>query len=164
MDFLGIGTSEIVVVLAVALIAFGPKRLPEIARHISKAMKMFREASNELQRQLEMSDWDDHKTSKTTKTTSYSSPYTSPSSTTKTSPEGISGSDSSSSTTQSVEGSSNASLPTPYGESNYYGNGGNPSSSESASGNTQSQSPVAKPIDDPNKVEDAQRYAREMTD
>jgi sec-independent protein translocase protein TatA len=55
---LGIGTSELVIIFAVVLIVFGPKRIPELARYIGKATKMFKEASQELQRQLEMSEWD----------------------------------------------------------------------------------------------------------
>ncbi|RJP18213.1 MAG: twin-arginine translocase TatA/TatE family subunit [Candidatus Omnitrophota bacterium] len=53
-----LGTTEIIVILAVTLIVFGPHRLPEVAKYIAKAMKMFRDASRELSRQLEMADWE----------------------------------------------------------------------------------------------------------
>jgi TatA/E family protein of Tat protein translocase len=55
---LGIGTSELIIIFAVVLIVFGPKRIPELAKHIGKATKMFKDATQELQRQLEMSEWD----------------------------------------------------------------------------------------------------------
>jgi Tat protein translocase TatB subunit len=57
MDFFGIGTTEILMVLVVTLIAFGPSKIPELARHLAKFMKMMREASSELQRQLESQEW-----------------------------------------------------------------------------------------------------------
>jgi len=50
---LNIGISELAVVFVLALLIFGPKKLPEIARGLGKAMRMFREASNEIQRTLE---------------------------------------------------------------------------------------------------------------
>ena len=56
----GIGTSELILIFAVALIVFGPNKIPEIARLVAKAMRMFQDASHELQRQLEMSEWDKH--------------------------------------------------------------------------------------------------------
>ncbi len=58
MSFLGIGPVEIMVIMAVALIAFGPQRLPELARHIAKAMKMFKDAGREIQSQLDQVDWE----------------------------------------------------------------------------------------------------------
>ncbi len=53
---LGIGTSELIVLLGVALMVFGPQKLPELARLLAKATKMFNDASREIQRQLEMSE------------------------------------------------------------------------------------------------------------
>ena len=54
----GIGTSEIILIFTVALVVFGPSKIPEIARVLAKATRMFQEASRELHRQLEMSEWD----------------------------------------------------------------------------------------------------------
>lgn len=45
--------TELAVVFVLALLIFGPKKLPEIARGLGKAMRMFREASQEIQRTLE---------------------------------------------------------------------------------------------------------------
>lgn len=44
----GIGMSELLVILVVALIIFGPTRLPELARSLGKAMAEFRRASTDL--------------------------------------------------------------------------------------------------------------------
>jgi Tat protein translocase TatB subunit len=44
----GIGMPELVVILVVALIVLGPKRLPEVARSLGKAMAEFRRQSSEI--------------------------------------------------------------------------------------------------------------------
>ncbi len=44
----GIGMPELLVILVVALIVLGPKRLPEIARSLGKGMAEFRKASSEF--------------------------------------------------------------------------------------------------------------------
>lgn len=44
----GIGMTELVVILVVALLVFGPQKLPELARSLGKAMNEFRRASNDL--------------------------------------------------------------------------------------------------------------------
>ena len=43
-----LGTQEIVVIFILALLLFGPKKLPELGRNIAKAVGEFRRASNEL--------------------------------------------------------------------------------------------------------------------
>jgi Tat protein translocase TatB subunit len=45
-------SSEIVFILLLALILFGPRRLPEIARQLGKFMAEFRKASNDFQSQI----------------------------------------------------------------------------------------------------------------
>jgi len=50
---LNIGMPELLVILAVALIVLGPKRLPEIARALGKAMAEFRKATSGLSEELE---------------------------------------------------------------------------------------------------------------
>jgi TatA/E family protein of Tat protein translocase len=44
----GIGGTELVVIFVLALLVFGPKRLPEIGRAIAQGLKMFKEASREV--------------------------------------------------------------------------------------------------------------------
>jgi TatA/E family protein of Tat protein translocase len=47
-----LGLPELVFILVLALLIFGPKRLPEIGRTVGKAMGEFRRASSELKRTL----------------------------------------------------------------------------------------------------------------
>ncbi len=42
MDFLGIGLPELIVILIVAVIVVGPKRLPEVAVQIARAIRQLR--------------------------------------------------------------------------------------------------------------------------
>jgi sec-independent protein translocase protein TatA len=43
-----IGMPELFVIFLVALLVFGPKRLPDIGRQIGKAMRYFKQASMDL--------------------------------------------------------------------------------------------------------------------
>ena len=51
--FGSIGLPELVLIFIVALLLFGPRKLPEIGRTIGKALGEFRRASNDLKRTLE---------------------------------------------------------------------------------------------------------------
>ncbi|RMF81843.1 MAG: twin-arginine translocase TatA/TatE family subunit, partial [Nitrospirae bacterium] len=44
----GIGMPELLVILVVALLVLGPKRLPEIAKALGRGIAEFRRASTEL--------------------------------------------------------------------------------------------------------------------
>ena len=48
MDFFGIGFGEVLLILIVALIIWGPRRLPEIARTLGKTMRALRRATYDL--------------------------------------------------------------------------------------------------------------------
>ncbi len=48
----GIGMPELIIILAVALLVLGPKKLPEIARSLGRGMAEFRRASSELRNTL----------------------------------------------------------------------------------------------------------------
>lgn len=48
-----IGGTELLVILVIVLLVFGPKRLPEFGRTIGKGLAEFKRASNDLRRSLE---------------------------------------------------------------------------------------------------------------
>jgi sec-independent protein translocase protein TatA len=48
-----IGVPELVIIFIVALIVFGPRKLPELGRSLGKGIAEFKRASNELQRTLD---------------------------------------------------------------------------------------------------------------
>lgn len=48
----GIGMPELILILAVALIILGPKKLPEIARALGKGISEFRRATSDLKNEL----------------------------------------------------------------------------------------------------------------
>lgn len=48
----GIGSTELLVILVVALLVLGPKNLPKIAQTLGRAMGEFRKVSTEFQRTL----------------------------------------------------------------------------------------------------------------
>lgn len=49
-----LGFGEIVLILLLALIIFGPKRLPEMGRTIGRSLKEFRRATSELRQEIEV--------------------------------------------------------------------------------------------------------------
>lgn len=48
-----LGVPELIVIFIIALLVFGPKRLPELGRTVGKALTEFRRASNELRNVVE---------------------------------------------------------------------------------------------------------------
>ena len=56
--FENIGGSEILVILFVVFIFFGPKKLPELGKNIGKGIREFRNAMNSVQRDIENSTKD----------------------------------------------------------------------------------------------------------
>ena len=49
MNVFGIGLPEMALILVIALLVFGPKKLPEIGRSLGKAIRGFQEASKEFE-------------------------------------------------------------------------------------------------------------------
>jgi sec-independent protein translocase protein TatA len=49
----GLGGGEIAVILAIILIFFGPKKIPEIARSFGRGIREFKKASEEIRNELE---------------------------------------------------------------------------------------------------------------
>ena len=53
MNVFGIGLPEIAVIAALALLVFGPKRLPELGKTLGKTLKGFQAASTEFEREIQ---------------------------------------------------------------------------------------------------------------
>jgi sec-independent protein translocase protein TatA len=51
--FGSIGMPEMMIILVIALIIFGPRKLPELGRSLGKSLAEFKRASNELRSTLE---------------------------------------------------------------------------------------------------------------
>jgi len=51
--FGSLGVPELILIFAVALIVFGPRRLPEIGRTLGKALGEFKRATDELKNTIE---------------------------------------------------------------------------------------------------------------
>lgn len=49
MNIFGIGLPEMAVIMVLALLVFGPKKLPEIGRSVGKAIRGFQDASKEFE-------------------------------------------------------------------------------------------------------------------
>lgn len=52
MNFFGIGLPEMAVIAAIALLVFGPKRLPELGRNLGRTLKGFQSASSEFEKEF----------------------------------------------------------------------------------------------------------------
>ena len=52
MNVFGIGLPEMALIFVLALLVFGPKKLPEIGKSVGKALRGFQEASNEFQNEF----------------------------------------------------------------------------------------------------------------
>lgn len=52
MNIFGIGLPEMAVILVVALLIFGPKKLPEIGRSMGEAIRKFQDASQEFKNEF----------------------------------------------------------------------------------------------------------------
>ena len=51
--FGSIGGTELLVIMVIALLIFGPRKLPELGKSIGKGLSEFKRASNDLKRSLE---------------------------------------------------------------------------------------------------------------
>ena len=53
---MGIGSTELILIMLVALLLFGAKNLPKIARNLGKSMEEFRRAANDVKREIMQAD------------------------------------------------------------------------------------------------------------
>ena len=51
--FGSIGVPELIIILTIALIVFGPRKLPELGRSLGRSLNEFKRASNELKNTLD---------------------------------------------------------------------------------------------------------------
>ena len=51
--FGSIGPAELILIFVVALLVFGPKKLPEIGRSVGKAIREFKKTSDEIKWRIE---------------------------------------------------------------------------------------------------------------
>ena len=59
---LNIGGTEILVVMVLALLLLGPKRLPEVGEMLGRSLRKFRQATREIREEIDiMGDVDDDK-------------------------------------------------------------------------------------------------------
>src|SRR5512145_2230912 len=52
-DMFGIGFQEMLIILVVVLIFFGPKRLPDLAKSLGKGIAEFKKASDEIRKGID---------------------------------------------------------------------------------------------------------------
>ncbi|MFM7237184.1 MAG: TatA/E family twin arginine-targeting protein translocase [Cyanobium sp.] len=52
MNIFGIGLPEMAVIAAIALLVFGPKRLPEMGKTLGRTLKGFQSASQEFEQEF----------------------------------------------------------------------------------------------------------------
>ncbi|MDJ0568330.1 MAG: TatA/E family twin arginine-targeting protein translocase [Pleurocapsa sp. MO_192.B19] len=53
MNIFGIGLPEMALITIVALLVFGPKKLPEIGRSVAKTIRSFQDASKEFENEFQ---------------------------------------------------------------------------------------------------------------
>jgi sec-independent protein translocase protein TatB len=57
----GIGMSELLVILVVALLVFGPHQLPEVAKKVARTLRDVRRAGDDLKRAINLDDEEDER-------------------------------------------------------------------------------------------------------
>lgn len=52
----GLGPTELIIILVIALIIFGPRRLPEMGSAIGKSIREFKKSTRELKDEIDVTD------------------------------------------------------------------------------------------------------------
>jgi TatA/E family protein of Tat protein translocase len=73
----GIGMPELILIFVVALIVIGPKKLPDIAKALGRALGEFRRATDDIRENFDLASLD-HKPQSAPSTPQPSSPGTAP--------------------------------------------------------------------------------------
>jgi TatA/E family protein of Tat protein translocase len=76
--FGSIGMPELIIILVIALIIFGPRKLPELGRSLGRSINEFKKASNELRSTLEDEIRVEEQHERTTATASATPPAATP--------------------------------------------------------------------------------------
>lgn len=54
----GLGTSELIIILIIALIVLGPKEIPKVARTLGRGLRELERAKNDLKKNIEFDEDD----------------------------------------------------------------------------------------------------------
>ncbi len=52
-NMFGLGVAEVLIILVLAFLLFGPKQLPEVGRQVGKAVKGFKETAEDLRKTVD---------------------------------------------------------------------------------------------------------------
>lgn len=48
----GLGPTELIIILVIALVIFGPSRLPKVGQSVGQALRAFRESTDKVQQEV----------------------------------------------------------------------------------------------------------------
>lgn len=51
----GLGPTELIIILVIALVIFGPSRLPKVGQSVGQALRAFRESTDKVQQEVSKS-------------------------------------------------------------------------------------------------------------
>lgn len=51
-DMFGLGPTELIIILVIALVIFGPSRLPKVGQSVGQALRAFRDSTDKVQQEV----------------------------------------------------------------------------------------------------------------